>query len=187
MAELTFADLLDVLGHDGFTSVCNRPPGGVFASRVVPSKTAAQVAGELTGDIWFGVNPVRGPARINAGRGTADQVVRLAAVFADIDIKPGGVASMEAAGYLITELSVIMNSRPAVVVLSGHGMQPYWPLEDGPSGPDARALLRRWGRLVAHIAELHGGMVDPVFDLARVLRVPGTVNYKSTPIPVVGL
>lgn len=189
MAELTLDDLLELLGHlHGFTSICHRPPGEAFSSQVVPSVTSGAVTAGLTGDIWFGVNPVCGPARINAGRGTAADVVRLAAVFADLDVKPGGVASLEAARDLIDELSVMLNSRPAAVVLSGHGMQPYWPIEDGPNGSEARALLRRWGRLVAHVAEIRGGHVDPVYDLARVLRVPGTVNYKYDPaVPVLGV
>lgn len=187
---LAFADLLALLGHahGDFTSICHRPVGGAFASMVVPSSIAAGNAA-TSGDAWFGVNPLTDPATWpeNRGRGTAGEVSRLAALFADLDVKPGGVASVEAAGELINELSVMLNTRPTAVVLSGHGMQPYWPIEDGPAGGEARALLRRWGRLVAHVAEIQGGHVDMVYDLARVLRVPGTMNYKSDPVPVTGI
>lgn len=186
MAGLTFTDLLELLGHgDGdFTAVCTRPLGGVFSSRVVPSGQApGMVSTEV--DCWFSVNPLR---RIpEEGRGTAADVARLAAVFADLDVKPSGVPSMEAAGLVISDLSDLLGTRPTAIVLSGHGYQPYWRLEDGPAGPEARALLRRFGRLVAHVAEVRGGHVDPVYDLARVLRVPGTINYKSLPVPVIGV
>lgn len=188
MAELGFGDLLELLGHEGFTSVCNKPAKGAeFRSRVVSSLAAGLAAADLTGDVWFGVNPVKGPARTSQGRGTAADVVRLAAVFADLDVKPGGMPTMEAAGLVISDLSDMLGTRPSALVLSGHGMQPYWVLEGGPSGAGARALLRRFGRLVAHVAEIRGGQVDPVYDLARVLRVPGTTNYKSEPVAVIGL
>lgn len=189
---LSFADLLDLLGHDGYTSVCNKPPGGVFSSQVVEAKLAPAVVADLAGDIWFGVNPVLGPARINQGRGTAADVVRLAAVYADLDIKSSGMASFEDAWAVVDDLSTMLNARPSVTVLSGHGIQPYWPLDttSGPAtGGDARALLRRWGRLVMYVAETRGGHADMVFDLARVLRVPGTMNFKdqSQPAAVVGI
>lgn len=185
MAGLGFGDLLDMLGHDGYTSVCNKPPGGEFRSQVVPSAVAPVVV-PATGDVWFGVNPVKGPARINQGRGTAADVVRLAAVYADLDVKPGGMGSFEAAADVITDLSGMLSTPPVATVFSGHGLQPYWSIENGPAGGEARALLRRFGRLVAHVAEIHGGKVDPVYDLARVLRVPNTTNHKSEPVPVVG-
>lgn len=191
MAGLTFADLLGLLGHTGrydYTSVCHRPPGGAFSSRVVPSGDAAAIV-PATGDCWFSVNPLTDPATWseNKGRGTAGEVSRLAALHADFDVKIGGMVSMEAAGDLVNELSTMLGTRPVAMVLSGHGVQPYWAIEDGPSGGEARALLRRWGRLVAHVAGIQGSHVDPVFDLSRVLRVPDTMNYKSTPVPVLGI
>lgn len=188
MGPLYLADLLGLLGHDGFTSVCHRPPGGEFSSSVVPSHEAPAVAALLSGDIWYGVNPVRGPARINAGRGTAADVIRLAAVYADLDLKPGGMPSPQAAAGVINDLADMLGTRPSATVLSGHGLQPYWPIElPCPTGADARALLRRWGRLVMHVAEIRGGKADMVYDVARVLRVPNTTNYKSDPVAVVGV
>ena len=81
-----------------------------------------------------------------------------------------------------------------MIVDSGHGLHPYWPISDGHiTGGDigaALALVRRWGRLVAVAADqLHAG-VDNVYDLARMMRVPGTLNNKTrgngaAPIPVV--
>ena len=40
------------------------------------------------------------------------------------------------------------------------------------------ALLARWKRTVKMVAKTHGAKADSVFELARVLRVPGTFNHK---------
>lgn len=187
---LGFAYLLELLGHTegDYTSVCWRPHGGAFISRVVPSVEAPSIV-PGGGDVWFGVNPLSDPATWpeDRGRGTAAQVVRLAAVFADLDVKPGGMQTMGAAQAVVDDLSMMLGAAPTALVLSGHGIQPYWALDDGPSGAEARAVLRRFGRMVAHVAQIRGGQVDPIYDLARVLRVPDTTNYKSDPVPVIGL
>ena len=82
---------------------------------------------------------------------------------------------------MVAELSTILNTRPSAIVLSGNGLQPYWPIEDVVTGLDAMALLRRWGRLVRHVASKHGGKVDSVYDLTRILRIPGSLNHKDSP------
>jgi hypothetical protein len=50
-------------------------------------------------------------------------------------------------------------------------------IKSGDIGP-ARALIRRWGRLVTKTAKAHGATVDNVYELARMMRVPGTFNNK---------
>ena len=83
----------------------------------------------------------------------------------------------------------MLGTRPVAITLSGHGLQPLWAVEDHPltdeNRPEAKATLRRFGRLVASVADTRGVSVDSVFDLARVLRVPGTINHKSDPVGVV--
>ena len=182
MSLLTFADLLDLLGHDGnrgdHVALCTSS-GGVFSSNVVTAKHARNYTIPTDRDAWFSVNPMQGPPRLNAGRGDVSQVVRLSSVYADLDVKPGGLADFDTANAVIADLSIALHVRPSAITWSGNGVQPYWPLEDEISGPDAMALLRRWGRLVRHFAGLHGGQVDSVFDLTRILRIPGSFNHKD--------
>lgn len=186
-----FAELLDVLGFaDGDpVTVCHKQPGGPFLVTWTTAGGAPAVAGAQVGaDVWFSVN---GLARKDTGRGQVADVTRLAALHADLDVKAGGLASMEAAVAVVRDLSGLLGARPAALILSGHGAQPVWAVD--PSDPAAHltdekrpaavALLRRFGRLVAHVAEQHDGRVDAVFDLARVLRVPGTTNHKAIPVP----
>lgn len=189
-AIVEFADLLQILGHTTHTSICHQTPGGVFSTQIVTADQAAELAATITdANVWFGVNPVTGPPRTNAGRGTADQIEHLTALYADLDVKPDGLDTFDTAHQVVDVLSHILGTRPSVTVLSGNGLQPYWPIDDQPTGPDARALLRRFGRLVAAVAERHGGRTDSVYDLARVLRVPGSHNLKNPahPKPVIAL
>lgn len=185
-APLTLPDLLELLGHREYTAVCHKPPGGRFAAAVVKTADAGAAAAEHPdADVWFGVNPVHGPAR--PGRGTADQVTHLAALYADLDVKPGGLQDFSIAWQVIDTLAGMLGARPMATTLSGHGLQPYWPLDDHLQGSEARVLLRRFGRLVAAVAQRYGGQIDTVYDLARVLRAPGSTNHKAEPRPVLCL
>lgn len=188
------AELLETLNYrdDEFVAICHQKPGGNFRTSVMAPETAPHYVGALgcTVDTWSSVNPTAGPARADCGRGTAEQATRLAGLFADLDIKPGGCADMATAEAVIDEASALLGTRPAIVVASGHGLQPHWPVEDGDitdtfTTNDAAALLDRFGRLVEIVADNHGAKVDNVFEPARVLRVPGTVNHKEAdPVPV---
>lgn len=207
---MTFAELLELLGYtDGeHVGICWQPMHDKEFRKAVVGYGGAADTAMLIGpnaDTWFQVNPTA-PRPVDddgrqKGRGTAEDVTRLAALWADLDIKAGGCNSVEQAQTIIANLSEWLGTRPSAIVLSGHGLQPYWPIEDGqlvPTGSDyasmieasaelranAAALLRRWGRLVQHVANMQGAKVDNVFDLPRILRVPGTTNHKADPVSV---
>lgn len=191
LTTLGLSDLLDLLGYtpDEFVAICHQRPGEAFTSDVVAAPDAGSTVERYRdgADVWFGVNPTAGPARESGGRGTAGQVTRLVALYADLDVKPGGLASYDVAHAVISDVSGMLGASPVAVTLSGHGLQPIWAVEHEDATRDqaiTRPLLRRFGRFVAHVAEVHGGHVDSVFDLARVLRAPGTTNRKAEPVPV---
>ncbi len=72
------------------------------------------------------------------------------------------------------------------------GLQPYWAVEVASAlglsrrTTQAKRLGKRFHALVQKVAADHGCGVDAVFDLPRVLRLPGSVNYKDAenPVPV---
>lgn len=185
-------DLVATLGLLGYTAdehvaICTQLPGQAFIANCVSVADADTPPDDR--DAWFSVNPV--PAA-TTGRGTADEVTRFAAVYADLDVKPGGLPDMGAAAGVVATLADMLGTHATIVTASGHGLQPIWAIDpaDGDlTTPEARArarrLLRQFGRLVAGVADRHGGTCDPVYDLARVLRIPGTVNHKADPVAVV--
>ena len=185
---LEVPDLLDLLNYTPteHVSICEKHPGAMFTSHIMASQKAT-INGLDGADVWFGVNPIDPTSQ---GRGTAAQVTRWSALWADLDVKAGGCPNMDTARAITDVLSDMLNSRPVALIYSGHGMQPIWAIDPEDKGtlladrPHARALLRRFGRLVAAVAERHGAGVDSVFDLARVLRAPGTINLKDPTHPV---
>ncbi|QJD50473.1 DNA primase/helicase [Mycobacterium phage Chris] len=204
-------DLLELLGYaDGeYVSINYQRPGGQFTSTVVEyvegSDALQQMALTIGADsnLWFGVNPTRPrPVDENGrrqGRGGSDDVTRLAAIWCDLDVKPGACRDLDHAHAVIDQLSGILGYRPSAVVMSGNGLQPYWPIDDGLIAAEgaesmaeysdelraeAAALLKRWGRLACIVADGMGAKIDRgVYDLARVLRVPGSYNLKDTDDP----
>lgn len=109
----------------------------------------------------------------------------LKSVWLDVDCGAGKPYATKAAGVqaLAAFLSAAKLPKPTTVVDSGGGLHVYWVF--------ATALPReRWQRVAEYLKAAcvqHGLQVDPAptADSARVLRVPGTYNFKlSTPRPV---
>jgi len=137
-------------------------------------------------DCWLSVNPIK---QVSQGRGTAADVVRLAAVFADLDHKFGSFSSIQQMRDFIEEVTQHLGCGPTAIVSSGGGLQPIWAVEDGESLSNAEAgnLLKRFGGLIKKVGDRSGIQVDSVFDLSRVLRVPNTLNHKYTPAQPTGV
>jgi P4 family phage/plasmid primase-like protien len=187
VADFT-ALLLDTLGQadDEYTSLGYDDAAGVFHTAVMPPTDAVSCIGQLPpgANIYYSVNRVRGPARRNSGRGTETDVTRLTCLWVELDVKPGACLNLDVARAITATLSIILGTRPSVTVESGHGLHAYWPITDGHINDDfttghARALVRRFGRLAAVVADKLNVSVDSVFDIARMMRVPGTVNNKD--------
>jgi hypothetical protein len=78
-----------------------------------------------------------------------------------------------------------MPLRTSARVLTGHGVHGWWlfdePLDlaDAKDREDAQRLAQGWNQVLRQHAETRAWSVDSVFDLARVMRVPGTMNRKG--------
>lgn len=184
MPEHPFAVLLSILGRSGGDPICichkaeTGPMGYVWTTASAAPAVASRYEG--TEHVWFGVQPMAPP--LGSGRGGSRDVLGLRALYADLDYcaegKVGGMLP-ETAMDIIEALSVIIGGGPAAIVASGYGVQPYFVLDAECSVVEGSLLLARWRALVMNVAKAHGATVDSgVYDLARILRVPGPPNLK---------
>jgi hypothetical protein len=137
-----------------------------FASTEAAAHEAVSLG--LNYDVYVGVAPRRGSDGTRAGVG------RVGAVWADLDAKDEHTVDSHL--RRLEDLTY----HPSILVLTGGGCHAYWLLTKPADGlaqlERAEGLMRRLGRGL-------GG--DPVWDRARILRAPGTFNYKyGAPRPV---
>ena len=148
-------------------------------------------------DVYFGVGTSPedfGPRK----RCPAAKITGIGALWLDIDIagpahKKGNLPATEAeATKLLAD--AFPGLEPSYIIDSGHGLQAYWLLDSWceiteANRSEVQALSIDFNALWrAHCAEA-GYDADSVCDLARVMRLPGSKNYKvpSDVKPVVEL
>jgi putative DNA primase/helicase len=123
-------------------------------------------------------------------RGSEADSQELVGLWADIDIAGPGHKTNKVLPPDETEARKIITEsglpEPTVWVHSGGGLYPWWLLQNParPNGEDgmdeAKILVQGWQKIIAHSASKLGYHYGTeVGDLARVLRIPGTVNRKA--------
>lgn len=180
-----FIRLLDVIGRTGATiRFCRGNEKGFTAFGVDRDnlQEAFDIVDNLNENAWFEVQPTLYDKPF--GRSSEADIVALGAVYADIDFKATdgskpGMGSEAAALELVDAITRALGTGPSAMVWTGHGVQPYWPVVADDDGIDIKKLLRRFGMLVQTLAVADGGFVDNVFDLPRILRIPGVMNRKD--------
>jgi hypothetical protein len=110
-------------------------------------------------DVYFGVVP-----RMRAAGKKTDVMPFTDVLWADLDSKASSKSSVW--GHLQS-----FAPAPSIVVDSGNGYHAYWLLRELVEGEEAELAMRTLARRI-------GG--DHTHDVSRVLRVPGTTNYKNT-------
>lgn len=140
-------------------------------------------------DIWHAVNPVSVKPHYEFDekkgkdvlkRGDEDVVSYQTALVTDIDVfgaahKSGNLAAD------FNEAKSFLPFPPSILINSGHGLQAYYLFDEPLSVTDdnREEIKRRNNRLLDVIrAKAAGKQIDGVGDLPRILRTPGTFNYK---------
>lgn len=177
-----------------------QPPGQVLVWRL-PSKHStwftrfdnldAFCAAHKEDDIYTGVSLAYRNAPVSAYSRTSNiNAGGIAGLWADIDLagpehKKPGLPQTQA-----EVMSILLDPFPTVIIHSGHGLQAWWLFRepwlfgDVAERDEARTLTRWWHQQLAERFAKRGWALDATHDLARVLRLPGTVNHKGAPVPV---
>jgi len=124
-------------------------------------------------NVYVGVHPAHTRRRTHE-RARVSDIVVINCLFADLDAKQWGGEKEHTRAHIES-----LDVKPSVIVDSGGGYHCYWLLaEPFIIGNDADR--ERAKRAQANWVAFVGG--DPgAKDLARVLRVPGTLNHKYNP------
>jgi hypothetical protein len=130
-------------------------------------------------DVYFGCGLHK--AIPPKGRGGARNIKALVSLYADIDIADPAHKKAHLPPDLATALHFLdrFKPQPSIVVASGHGCHGHWLLRE-PLRPDTD-FVRRLQRYIQKVFKTHGWELDATHDVARLLRVPGTQNYKRAP------
>jgi hypothetical protein len=152
---------------------------------------AYAVATNGTANVWYMTGLTAsdlGPSR----KGTEADVIRVPALHADVDYgteghKANALPPTEEDAHTIIAAAPL---PPSMIIHSGHGLQPYWLLDDAAdvSTPEKRSqvkgILTRWQAHMRDFAKSKGWNLDGTANLDRLMRIPGTYNRKADPVPV---
>jgi putative DNA primase/helicase len=141
-------------------------------------------------DVYFGVLPYA--HKVEKGRGTEQDVSAITTLFMDIDVADGTHSSGSKYPESVDKaLELLQNVlEPSMIVYSGGGLHLYWLLSEPitietdeerwefvkPCLQDLQGVIIRWFKYKGYDA-------DNTADLVRLLRVPGTVNFKNPESP----
>ena len=184
-------DLLEyVLPEGGYYCVLALESGGFAGTKLIATREEAQNLVDKylakKQDVYFAVAKFKDPDK---GR-TQVNVQALKAVWLDIDCgekkaevnektgRPDGYIDQAAGAKKLREFCETVGLPQPTLVNSGRGLHVYWALDRAVTKEEWRPVASR----LRQLCDKQEFYVDPsVFEEARVLRVPGTLNYKDDP------
>ena len=190
---MTTIDLLDtVLPEEGWFAVLGIKGKSVRQKLVQTRKEVNKITEKFVAEernVFFGL------AKFETGESREqDNVKALKAFWLDIDCgeskaevnpktgRPDGYIDQATGMQELKKFCDLVGLPTPIIVDSGRGLHVYWPLTDS-------VLRNVWEPVAKRFRDLcikQNFYVDPsVFEASRVLRIPGTFNFKETPpLPV---
>lgn len=191
--------LKTVVASDGWICLARPHPKGFFVHRSFTTAEEAAAGAQQTdqqqADAYFCVSTLKEEKVWDPQKGqnggftyrTKANIKLLQSVFFEVDVtRPGEKVSEEKYGdrreaiTAVQEFCKTVGWPAPIVVSSGGGYHFYWPLTDAVPPEEYQAMIDHLKRAAAH----YGIKIDrQALDVARVLRVPGTHNYKNREAP----
>ena len=172
---------------DGFLTLTMLPERKTLWFKVSEIEKASLLAGKygVKTNTFFGVG-LRKKALKNGFRGSEKDILCVTTLYADIDIKGNAHAQTSLPSSVDEAINFLhsLKIKPSIIVNSGNGIHGYWLLdkpfiiETEEDRKHISSIFKGFGRYVNSEAKKHGWKIDSVYDLARILRVPGTMNHK---------
>ena len=171
-------------GHITITTLPDRKTRWFKCIEIEKISKVAENLGKKT-NVFFGVG-LRNKALPNGQRGSEKDILGVTALYADIDIKGNAHAQTSLPPSVDEAIDFLhgLKIKPSIVVNSGNGIHGYWLLdkpfiiETEEDRKHISSIFKGFGRYVNSEAKKRGWKIDSVYDLARILRVPGTINHK---------
>lgn len=154
----------------------------------VPLPNAADwIAANADGsDVYMAAGLSKQESNSAKRRANKKQVVGVAGVWADIDVNGGPEGKTGAASDIDEAMSLAESLlQPTLLVNSGYGLQAWWlyhevwPFHTEEERDHAQRVVTGFQGALKNEARNRGYTIDSTFDLARLMRVPGSQNHKG--------
>ena len=171
-------------GYLTLTTLPERKTLWFKVSEIEKASITARKYGTKT-NTFFGVG-LRKNILKNGFRGSEQDILCLPTLYADIDIKSEAHAQTSLPSSVDEAIDFLHNLKikPSIIVNSGNGIHSYWLLkkpfiiETENDRKYIATIFKGFGKYINSEAKKLGWKIDNVYDLARILRVPGTINHK---------
>lgn len=183
---------------EGFISICSLPPGSESkdlkkaffnvssTSEAVDYARRLNVAGH---NVFYSLGVLG--AIPKKGRGSEQDVISIGSVWIDLDFGREGHQASNYPPNLESAMELVQESYPgllpSLIVNSGNGAHLYWffkqpwLLREEVEREKATSFIKRFQAAIKMKVQARGWKIDSTADLARILRIPGSLNYKSNP------
>lgn len=172
---------------DGYLTLTMLPERKTLWFKVSEIEKTSLFAGKYGSktNTFFGVG-LRKKALKNGFRGSEKDILCVTTLYADIDIKGNAHAQTSLPSNVDEAIDFLhgLKVKPSIIVNSGNGIHGYWLLdkpfiiETEDDRKNILSIFKCFGRYVNSEAKKRNWKIDSVYDLARILRVPGTINHK---------